>query len=212
MCFHVCFYSLSSSSSSSPPTDRQPQVQTCSCSGVMISTSRSQGEASRKLLLPPNIHKYLPSWFKPLFLSSQWFSLTHIELLALALSHTRAHSKCSWNVWCGLNVAQASPAPFSSKSLRFRICFYSPLCQGPNSKLTRKNLSLTRHVFPGGRNVKQCAWMSWVIIIIWVLICLCLCSHSKRPSDLTLSLVSVWLLMRDCETWLQADEVSPFLN
>lgn len=130
---------------------RQTLVQICSRRGVMISTFRSQGEAACNLLLP-NIPKYLLSWFEIFFLNLQKFCLSHTHILspALKISYSHAHNKCSWNVWCGLDVAQASPAPFSSKSPWFRICFYSPVCQGPYSKLTRKNLSPTCHIFPGG--------------------------------------------------------------
>ncbi len=171
---------------------RQTLVQICSSSGVMISTFGSQGEAACNLPLP-NIPTYLRTWFDIFFLSSHQFSHLFSLSLSLSLTYCLQHSQSvtlmhtvnaagMWDVdsmWPGLVLA-----PFSSKSPRFRICFYSPMCQGPYSKLTRKNLSPTCRVFPGGRNVKYCAWTSWVIINVRVLIGPCHCSPSQIPGDL----------------------------
>lgn len=99
----------------------------------------------RERLLVIDVPKYVTSqfvFFPPVCVFS---SLAHMNSLS------RAHSKCSWNVWCGLSVARVSPAPFTRKSSWFRICFYSPVCLELYYKLGRKNLSQTCHVFPERR-------------------------------------------------------------
>lgn len=126
------------------PAPRQTHVHICSRSQVVIFTLRSQGEAAcNRLHL--DVPKYVTSqlvFFPPVCVFS---SLAHMNSLS------RAHSKCSWNVWCGLSVARVSPAPFTRKSSWFRICFYSPVCLELYYKLGRKNLSQTCHVFPERR-------------------------------------------------------------
>lgn len=131
---------------------RQTLVQICSRRTVMISTFRSQGEAACNLLLP-NIPKYLVSWFEIFFPFWHKFSQTHTHTYCLQLSnsvtlmHTvNAAGMCDvGSMWLRLVLLHSTANP-----PWFRICFYSPLCQGLYSKLTRKNLSLTCHVFPGG--------------------------------------------------------------
>lgn len=129
---------------------RQTLVQICSSSVVMISTFRSQGEAACSCQTFPNIFCLDLKSFSSPHTNSLSHTHTHILSLALPISYSHAHNKCGWNVWCGHDAAQASPAPFSTKSPWFRICFYSLVWQGQYSRLTRKNLSQTCHVFPGG--------------------------------------------------------------
>lgn len=87
-------------------------------SAVVVSWSRHLGHRERLLALAKHSKIASVLIWNPFLLLAQILSHTHTHMLSLALSIScsHGHSKCGWNVCCGLDVAKASPAPFSSKS------------------------------------------------------------------------------------------------